>query len=116
MRLFGNGIDYLDRDMEEKIMRLAAKEKLGPELIGCFEGGRVEQWLQAAVLQYVILFLFWLFASPFSVKDLPKYSTAIAAKLAKFHDTQLKPDFPVESGLFDRLVVWLQKAREVAFE
>jgi len=97
VRLFGSKTDYLDRELEEKIIHSAAKTGIGPELIATFEGGRLEQFLDAKVLH---------------VKELPEWFKTIAEKLAEFHDT---PSFAGESTLFNRLDKWFQKAKSITF-
>lgn len=56
MRFFGHGTDaFIDRDKEDLILKaLDLKEGVSvPRIFARFDDGRVEEWIESIVLQYV---------------------------------------------------------------
>lgn len=57
VRVYGDGTEsFFDRENEHRIFKQFSDEGIGPKLYGLFDGGRVEQFLDATSLTCAVLF------------------------------------------------------------
>ena len=78
VRVFGEGTEELvDREAELEFLELVSAEGIGPRCLGCFEGGRVEQFVPDA--------------RTWHVRDLrdPARAALLGAAMAKLHAIEL---------------------------
>ncbi|OCT50176.1 putative choline kinase [Cladophialophora carrionii] len=74
LRIYGPQVEHLiDRDAELNILRRLARKRIGPRLLGSFDNGRFEEFLQAKTL---------------TAEDLrvPETSKQIAKRMRELHD------------------------------
>lgn len=74
LRIYGVGVDNLiDREAELQILRRLRRKNIGPRLLGCFQNGRFEEFLNAKALD---------------AKDLhdPAISVQIAKRMRELHE------------------------------
>ena len=59
LRIYGDGVDiFFDRNDEIQTFKFMSEQGQGPRLLGCFQGGRLEEFLPRRV-RLSILFYFW---------------------------------------------------------
>ncbi|CAA6666245.1 unnamed protein product [Spirodela intermedia] len=100
LRVYGEGVDvFFDRKDEIRTFEFMSRQGQGPQLLGFFHNGRVEEFINARTL---------------SAADLrePEISALIAVKLKEFHDL----DMPGQKDIliWRRLRSWLQSAKRLA--
>jgi len=74
LRIYGVGVENLiDREAELQILRRLRRKNVGPRLLGCFQNGRFEEFLDA---------------KPLTAKEMrdPLTSTHIAKRLRELHE------------------------------
>jgi len=102
VRYYGEGTgDFINRDFENQVYKKLTKHNVGPKVLGFFEGGRLEQWIESRVPH---------------VDELPQLSPLVAKNLAKFHKIKLSKSIPVEARLFETIDDWFQKASTTTFD
>ncbi|XP_031127427.1 probable choline kinase 3 [Ipomoea triloba] len=97
LRVYGEGVEILfSRDDEIRTFEYVSKQGFGPQLLGQFPWGRVEEFIDVRTL------------SASDLRD-PEISSLIAMKLREFHNIGMP--CPTKAGLWDRLRDWLGKAK-----
>ncbi|GAB4832129.1 hypothetical protein Ancab_006148 [Ancistrocladus abbreviatus] len=100
VRIYGEGVEvFLDRGDEIRTFEFMSKNGQGPQLLGRFPNGRIEEFINARTLS----------ASDLRNLDI---STLIAIKLKEFHDLNMPG--PKEVLLWDRLRNWLTAAQRLS--
>ncbi|GMH00958.1 hypothetical protein Nepgr_002797 [Nepenthes gracilis] len=99
VRIYGQGMEiFFDRDDEIRTFERISEHGQGPQLLGRFSDGRVEEFIHARTL---------------AACDLhnPETSALIAAKMREFH--KLDMPGPKTVFLWDRIRSWLMKAKNI---
>ncbi|KAJ0025081.1 hypothetical protein Pint_07869 [Pistacia integerrima] len=99
VRIYGEGVEiFFNRDDEIKTFECMSRHGQGPQLLGRFSDGRIEQFIHARTL------------SAADLRD-PQISALIAAKMREFHNLDMPG--PIYVLLWDRLRNWLNKAKSL---
>ncbi|KAJ8773997.1 hypothetical protein K2173_009428 [Erythroxylum novogranatense] len=97
VRIYGEGLQvFFNRDDEIRTFEFMSKQGQGPNLLGRFANGRIEEFVHARTL------------SASDVRD-PAISVLIAAKLKEFHGLDMAG--PKQISLWDKLRTWLKSAK-----
>mmetsp|Transcript_17447 Transcript_17447/g.59269 ORF Transcript_17447/g.59269 Transcript_17447/m.59269 type:complete len:378 (+) Transcript_17447:75-1208(+) len=105
VRLFGQGTEaFVDRELENRVFARLSSLGLAPRFLGCFQNGRVEQFLPARALEPPEMGL----TAPVD------FVSMIATALAELHATPM----PLEGGpaLWTKLERFFDLADAVVFE
>jgi len=101
VRVFGDDTEaFIDRTHEDAVLRAVTGAGFGAALLGTFENGRVDAWLEADT------------ADTGDLRD-PKNWPSLAALVARFHADAGCPGMPEQVHLWKVLDRWLEMARTV---
>ncbi|KIW70471.1 hypothetical protein, variant [Phialophora macrospora] len=103
LRIYGPQVEHLiDRDAELNILRRLARKRIGPRLLGSFDNGRFEEFLQAKTL---------------TAEDLrvPETSKQIAKRMRELHDGIELLESELDSGpaTFVNWDKWVDRCEKV---
>ena len=101
VRVFGDDTEaFIDRTHEVAVLKAVTGSGFGAALLGTFENGRVDAWLEAET------------ADAAALRD-PGHWPAIAALVARFHRDARCPAMPEKVHLWEVLGRWLALAEAV---
>lgn len=99
VRIYGEGVElFFNRDEEIRTFECISKHGQGPQLLGRFPEGRVEEFIHARTL------------SAGDLRD-PEVSALIAAKMREFHNLDMPG--PKNVVLWNRMRNWLNEAKSL---
>ncbi|GAB4813812.1 hypothetical protein N2152v2_000858 [Parachlorella kessleri] len=102
-RIYGDNTEnFIDRKKEVELMQLLQCHGFGPQLLGVFDTGRIEEFLKMRALSHEEM------ASP-------QYAPIVARTLRRFHSVQPQGKQEVRTP-FARIYEWLDTAKEFRFE
>ncbi|XP_054814823.1 probable choline kinase 2 isoform X2 [Prosopis cineraria] len=97
VRIYGEGVEnFFDRDDEIRAFEFLSKNEQGPQLLGRFSNGRIEEFIKARTL------------SASDLRD-PSISALIAAKMKEFHNLEMPG--PKKIIVWDKIRKWISIAK-----
>jgi choline/ethanolamine kinase len=98
LRVYGEGTEsFFERETEHRIFAQFSEQGIGPKLYGYFDGGRIEEFLDARSL---------------TSAEFPENLVAIGVKIAEMHRAEV--DLPKRPSLFSNLYMWYDAAKSAA--